>query len=296
MKNYTSSQISALSRLFSSSVVRELARSGKSPLFARLAHEVLAHPAKLSARRVYNFFDAAFDVLKQTEHRHEYIYKAALTQNILLGKHKLHTASMLTEFRVGACKADVAILNGTATVYEIKSERDSLSRLDKQVEAYCNFFAKVYVIAGENHLNAIHELVSSDVGIMQLTTRQTIRTVREAKDRPERTSPITILESIRTEEAKRILLAMGKAVPDVPNTEMHAALRERFTNLPSRGTHEAMVKVLKQTRNLLPLSNLVRHLPGSLQNAALCIPLRKIDHDRLVGAMHTPLKDALEWA
>lgn len=254
------------------------------------------HPRTVSARRVYNFFDAAFDVLKQTEHRHEYIYKAALTQNILLGKHKLHTASMLTEFRVGDCKADVAILNGTATVYEIKSERDSLTRLEKQVEAYRNFFAKVYVIAGENHLDGIHELVSSDVGIMLLTTRHSIRTVREATDRPERTSPITIFESIRTEEAKRVLLTLGKVPPDVPNTEMHAALREGFTKLTPRKTHEAMVQVLKQTRNLLPLSELVSNLPVSLQNAALSVPLRKNDHERLVSAVNTPFKNALEWA
>lgn len=296
MTGYSSSQISAISRLFSSSVIRELARTGRSPLFARLAREIIAKSRKITARRVCNFFDAAFDVLKQTEHRHEYIYKAALTQNILLGKHKLHTASMLNEFRVGSCKADVAILNGTATVYEIKSERDSLTRLETQIAAYRSFFAKVYVIAGENHIEGIYELAPRDVGVMLLTARHSIKTVREAKDMPERTSPVSIFESIRTDEAKRILLALGKAVPDAPNTEMHAALRERFVKLEPRITHETMVRVLKQTRNLLPLSDLVSNLPDSLQNAALSVPLRKSDHQRLLSTMNTPFKSALEWA
>ncbi|MEI9986083.1 MAG: sce7726 family protein [Aliidongia sp.] len=53
----------------------------------------------------------------------------SVTQKILMGKHSLRTASMLNEFRAGSCKADLVILNGTATVYEIKSERDSLTRL-----------------------------------------------------------------------------------------------------------------------------------------------------------------------
>lgn len=88
-------------------------------------------------------------------YRHEYIYKAAPTHKILLGKHSLHSASVINEFRVGECKADVAILNGTATVYEVKSERDSLAWLERQIRANATVFAKVYVIASESHIQAV---------------------------------------------------------------------------------------------------------------------------------------------
>jgi hypothetical protein len=57
-----------------------------------------------------------------------------------------------------------------------------------------------------------------------------------------------------------------------------------------------MVRVLKKTRNLMPLSNLVSQLPHSLQTAALSIPLRKADHDRLVSAVNCRLADAIGWA
>jgi hypothetical protein len=57
-----------------------------------------------------------------------------------------------------------------------------------------------------------------------------------------------------------------------------------------------MVQVLKKTRNLLRLSHLVAQLPDSLHTAALSVPLRKLDHARLVAAMNTPLKDAAAWA
>src|SRR6267154_2290198 len=131
----TAEQLAAISRLFSSSVIREMARKGKSPLFARLASQSLL-PSSLPERTpVQDFFEAAFSLLKREGYRHEYIYKAALVNKILLGKHSLQTASMLNEFRVGECKADLAILNGTATVYEVKSERDSLVRLRKQITA-----------------------------------------------------------------------------------------------------------------------------------------------------------------
>lgn len=73
--------------------------------------------------RVADAFEAALSILRTGHHRDEYVYKAALTQKVLLGTHSLKTACMINEFRVADCKADLVILNGTAAVYEIKSER-----------------------------------------------------------------------------------------------------------------------------------------------------------------------------
>src|ERR1035438_795069 len=212
MVNLATDQLAAISRLFSSSVVHEMARKGKSPLFARLVTQSHVLRSMSLSERVYSAFEAAFSLLKREGYRHEYIYKAALTHKILLGKHSLQTASMMNEFRVGECKADLAILNGTATVYEIKSERDSLSRLERQVASYGPVFAKVYVIAAESHVHAVARTVPDFVGIMQLNRRYRISTLREAVDQPERTSPSAIFDSIRTAEARMILSSLGVTI------------------------------------------------------------------------------------
>jgi hypothetical protein len=296
MSDLATEQLAAISRLFSSSVVQEMAKRGRSPLFARLASQSRLHSFLSPSACVSALFDAAFALLKREGYRHEYIYKAALTHKILLGKHSLQTASMMNEFRVGECKADVAILNGTATVYEIKSERDSLSRLERQVTAYATVFAKVYVIAAESHVQAIAKTVPDFVGILRLNGRHHISTMREAIDQPERTSPSAIFDSIRTAEARMILSSLGVTIPAVPNTALHAVLREEFVKLTPIQAHSEMVRVLKRTRNLLPLSTLVNQLPRSLQTAALSIPLRKADHERLVTAVNSSLQDAMGWA
>lgn len=288
-------RLAAISRLFSSSVIREMARKGKSPLFARLARQSLLPNSLPECGPVYSLFEEAFSLLKREGYRHEYIYKAALTHKILLGKHSLRTASMLNEFRVGECKADLAILNGTSTVYEVKSERDSLRRLARQVTAYAKVFAQVYVIAAEDHVDAVKGSVPEDVGILVLNSRHRISTLREAVDRAESTSPAAIFDAIRTEEARMILLAQGVSVTDVPNTVLNSVLRELFTKLNARDAHDGMVQVLKKTRNLLPLSDLVDKLPPSLHTAALSVPLRKLDHARLVAAVNTRLEDAMAW-
>jgi hypothetical protein len=294
--NLATDQLAAISRLFSSGIVREMARRGRSPLFARLVTQSQLLRSMSLSEPVYTLFDAAFSLLKRQGYRHEYIYKAALTHKILLGKHSLQTASMISEFRVGNCKADVAILNGTATVYEVKSERDSLARLERQIAAYATVFAKVYVIAAESHIRAVANTVPDFVGILCLNSRHQISTLRDAANRPERTSPDAIFNSIRMEEARMILSSLGVYVPCVPNTELHTVLRNEFVKLDPAEAHERMVRVLKQTRNLLPLSALVDQLPHSLQTAALSVPLRRADHQRLVGAVNTPLKDAMGWA
>ena len=245
---------------------------------------------------VADLFETAFSLLRLGERRDEYVYKAALTHKILLGKHSLKTASMLNEFRVGPCKADLAILNGTATVYEIKSERDSLSRLERQILAYEKVFPTVIVIAGENHIDSVLASTPNEIGVLQLSKRHQISEVRKAVDRPDRVCPTTIFESVRTDEAKAILTYLSIEVARVPNTVMHAERRTRFEGQPARDVHVAMVKVLKRTRHLAPLSELVENLPQSLQPAALSTTIRRSDHHRLVSSLTTNLQEAMAWA
>jgi hypothetical protein len=292
---FSSLQLSALSRLFSSGVFREMAGKGKSRSFARLIAEAgIAESA--DSWSVGDAFDAAFATLRRSGIRSEYVYRAALTHNVLLGTHSLKTASMLTEFRAGECKADVAILNGTATVYEIKSERDSLARLANQIANYRKIFAKIYVIAGSAHIEEVLDIAPSDVGVMCLSRWDRITTIREATDRPDQVCPIAILESIRSAEACAMLREIGLEVPAVPNTALRSALHRCFERIPAEVAHRAMVNTLKRSRNLASLGTLIEKLPKSLQPAALSVQVRRTDRDRLVDAVTTPLSAAMSWA
>jgi hypothetical protein len=273
-----------------------MAKKGRSPLFRRLlCQSGIATRCGMDAT-VGLAFDSAFSVLKVAGLRNEYIYRAALTKNILLGRHSLRTASMLNEFRAGSCKADLVILNGTASVYEIKSERDSLARLVNQVANYKRVFATVHVIVSEIHVESVRQVVPDDVGIMRLSSGHHISVEREAIGRPECICPVTVFESLRSAEAATVLKALGVAVPAVPNTQRHNIMRKLFAELEPASLHREMVRTLKRTRSLAPLSDLVDQLPASLHAAALSVPVRRSDHPRLVEAVATPLDAAMGWA
>jgi hypothetical protein len=292
----TTTKFSALSRLFSSSVYRQLAEKGRSPLFARLLGDAGLLEQKFTFNNVSAAFDSAFEILRKSGQRDEYVYRAALTHKILLGRHSLNTASLLTEFRAGSCKADLAILNGTATVYEIKSERDSLARLENQLLNYRKVFAKIYVVVAEPFVPQIIESTSDDIGVMSLARWNRIKTVREATDQPERVCPATIFESLRSAEAQEILRRLDVAIPEVPNTKLHAAMRERFAVQDPAAVHREMVQTLKRTRSLAPLSSLLSQLPVSLRPAALSVQVRPTDYQRLITATQTPIDQAIDWA
>jgi hypothetical protein len=292
----TASQLAATTRLFSSAVFREMAKKGRSALFARLLGESGIVPPQSTLPTVADAFEAAFALLRTVGLRDEYIYRAALTQKMLMGRHSLNTACMLNEFRAGTSKADLVILNGTATAYEIKSERDSLDRLASQIKNYKKVFARTYVIASERHISKLREILPNDVGIMSLSRRYRISTEREAMDRSSEVCPITIFESLRSAEAQAILSDLKIPIPAVPNTRIHAAMRERFRELDAKDVQTSMVRVLKRTRDLAPLAELVDRLPKSLHAAALSIPVRRACHPRLVQAVETPLSSAVAWS
>ncbi|MDN3236070.1 sce7726 family protein [Pseudomonas sp. WAC2] len=289
-------QQSALARLFSSAVLKELAQKGKSPLFSRLITESLEIKESDLSNPISTVFESAFKLIRKTDYRHEYAYKAAITKKLLLGRHSLNTASLVTEFRVENCRADIAIFNGTSTAYEIKSERDSLNRLECQLSSYKKFFSKVYVITGENHIPEVLSCTPTDVGVLLLTKRFGISTIREAEEDASRVNPEIIFDSIQLREAQEILIKLGITPPNIANTQMRSALRSIFSQLDPAEAHEKMVTTLRHSRNSLKLMDLLGNLPESLQAAVFTTSLKNKEKTTLLEAINTPIREALSWA
>ena len=202
---------------------------------------------------------------------------------------------MMTEFRVGKCKADAVVLNGTGTAYEIKSERDSLTRLTKQVAAYKKVFETVNIIVGENHLDETLASTADDVGVMVLTSAFQISTKRSPSPSTSKICPLAVFDCINLAEAESVLLANGVDIPQVPNTKKHEILRRLFSELTSADAHRGMVETLKRTRNLMSLKNLLDDVPSSLYSATLSSRMRSRDHERYSKSLSTTLTDALSW-
>lgn len=287
--SFEKSQIVAATRLFSSGVLSNLAKNGKLDQCSELFSKTDIKFDRASAMTIGDAFDAAFDLLKTTGARSEYIYKAALTHNVLLGVHSLSTASMVSEFRTGSSKADVAIFNGTSTVYEIKSERDNLGRLAGQIDDYRTVFARVYVICALAHADSVMEIAPSDVGVLTLARWNRISTLREATDRTSQISPRSVLSSLTNAEAKTILRLCGAEIPSVPNTRLRRELGIEFEKLDPSEVHRAMVTTLKKSRSTLSLKSVLHKFPKSVMPAVMSLRLKQVERERLIEVLGRPL-------
>lgn len=292
---YNKSEVSALSRLFSATVFRDFGRHGRSLLFSRLVMQSQIAVGMPMQSTVGSVFDAAFRVLKQSGMRDEYVYRNAITQKILLGRHSLNTATMLSEVRAGLCKADVVVLNGTATAYEIKSERDSLARLQNQLRNYTGVFASVNVVVSPLHVREVLAAVPKDIGVLSLSQRFTLQTEQEAQNRPERTSPLMILELLRADEAVSVLDALDIESPKVPNTQLRSELGKIFACLDPTVVHDQMAKTLRSSRSQAALSDFVESIPSSLKGVSLAKKVDARGRMRIKEAIETPLVEALSW-
>lgn len=278
-----------LARFFSSGILRELAHTGHSATAGRLWRHHLVEQYDESTP-LGDFYDAIFQRLIR-EYRHEYIYKNAIAEKILLGKHNLNTAFMLTEFRVDDCKADAVVLNGTSHVYEIKSEMDSFERLDRQMSAYHKMFDFITVITTERLFKSVVARVSPEVGIRVLADgRYQFKAHscrREAVSNKANVDPLVIFNSLqRVEYLKIIKDEFGVSLSHLPNTQIYGEAKMLFAQLPPEIAHDKMVEVLKHRKQARRLVDFIMEVPGSLKAASLSIRLTNEDRNRFVGLLH----------
>ena len=279
---------SALARIFSPIVMDSLIDSG----YSRYLNDALLSTGILkqvdTSMRLGKFLDVMYSLIAES-HRSEYIYKNAIANKILLGKYSLNTACMLTEFRVGKCKADVVILNRTSTTYEIKSEFDSFDRVAGQVESYTQVFDLVNVITSHSQLAKLESLLPREVGLMELTDAYTIRTAREPISMKRHVKPKVIFDALRKPEHLRIIKKVYGYVPDVPNTRMYAECRNLFSKLAPELAHDEMVRVLSQRPDRKALAQLIDEIPSSLNAYVLSAALSRAQATRLKELMRVSL-------
>lgn len=289
-------ELAALSRLFSPAAIRELSQSGCSPLVARLLRDTSIPAALPEGATLRDALDLSYSKLTKSGNRDDYVYRSSVVEKIALGRHNLRTATVLSEVRARGSKADLVVLNGTATAYEIKSERDSLSRLPSQLSDYRSVFASVTVVTSLRQMDAVLRLAPDDVGVLVLSSRLRLQVVRETQDLPGRIDATALLGTLRASEATQVLERIGIETPDVPNTRLWAELRNLYATLDPVEVHRHAVQVLKQSRSRAAQETHMRTLPPSIRTAALFGDLNESARTNLSSATGTLMTSVMTWS
>jgi len=108
----------------------------------------------------------------------------------LLAKHAHEGDTAIIE-ELGMCRGqvrvDLAVVNGVLHGYEIKSDRDSLRRLDGQVDLYSKVLDRATLVVGDRHLGEALDMIPAWWGVVRV--RSTSRGPRFKAVRRERKNP-----------------------------------------------------------------------------------------------------------
>lgn len=258
----------ALSRIFSPMVLDSIAKKGSSSYLTEVCTQSGIRDQFSRSVSLGGFLEFIYRFLVKN-YRNEYVYKNAIANKVLLGKHSLNTTQMLTEFRSGRCKADVVILNGSATVYEIKSEYDSFKRLEKQIDEYLKVFDHINVIMSESQISGIKTLLPERVGIQVLTPQHTIKTIRGSESNLDNVQTAVLFDSLRKNEYLSIIKSFYGFVPEVPNTLLFKACKELYCEIPIKTAFRLTIKALRSRGKNSFLKDYLNLIPPSLTAYAL---------------------------
>lgn len=166
-----------ISRCVNYNIAKDLARS----------YNVLSPLNTLKSILRYAFPEAIID--SYSKYEIHYLFNEIITKNYnaealyksLLVDEFIHE-DVIAAFEINAnnSRLDFLKINGYTVSYEIKSEVDNLSKIEKQVSDYSKLFDFNYVVIGKNHLSSIRKICPSHYGIIIIENSE-INEVRRPK-------------------------------------------------------------------------------------------------------------------
>jgi hypothetical protein len=276
-----------LPQIFGGPVLSELARGGRSDAFSYILTQSGYRPNR--PRRLWDVYEDVYDFLLGN-YRCEYVYKNAIAHRLVFERHSIETATLLTEFRVDARKADVVVLNGTSSVYEIKTHLDNLDRLPGQIAAYRRVFDRICVATDELQADKVAAAVEEDIGVVVLTSDLDLEERRPPQANVRNVDPECIFRSLRQAEYKKIIHGVLGAPTDFPSGVVWQECQKLFMEIPPTIAHEKMVEALHARGRVPGLRSFLDSLPRSLQHAGLTTKLTRREKSALGAVMLQPVR------
>lgn len=282
----------SLSRIFTPLVLDSVAEHGYSKYLNEVCnnsgimnHVDMGLPFSDFLDKIYNLFFKNY--------QNEYVYKNIIANKLLLDRHPFEESGMLTEFRVGKCRADVVILNGTSTVYEIKSQFDSFNRLNDQLDSYKQVFDQIYVVTSSQQAQKLLELLPEGIGLLSLTDGDIITPIRKSVSNKHNVRPEVLFDSLRKHEYLQIIEKLYGTVPNVPNTQIFSECKSLFMKKEPGSAHDITMEVLKKRSDSNLLMTFLVNSPKSLLAYIISNVNKKTKLQALAGRYATDMGSIL---
>ena len=221
------------------------------------------------------------EIYKTLKHnyRNEYYYKNTLLNNLLFRFHNPLKTTALTEIPVSKSIADFILLNGKATVYEIKTELDTFERLDSQLTNYYKAFDNVCVVVPEAKLDNIeNKLDNNNIGIYYISKRGALKVYREPVSYISELNYEIIFKILRKYEYENIISKYFK-LPDVSQFKYYKACKDLFYKIPLDKVYSDFKEQLKQRTKIN--IELIESVPKEIKSVVYFSKLKDYEYGAL---------------
>lgn len=182
----------------------------------------------------------------------EYVVKNEIISRLLIKNFGTKDTVYFSEFRLLDSIADLALFNGESKAFEIKTVFDSPRRLKKQLDEYCGFFDKVYIVVPGTLLDSYMSIIDSTVGIVTYDNEcgsMAVDIKREAGVN-EHLNVDVVMAALREQEYISIVKQITGKVPDVPFYEMYGCCLDLMSRFDVKKLKASLLEAIKMRRNI----------------------------------------------
>lgn len=278
---------SRLASAFSTAVYRDLSRSALGFDAAQRIRPIIEVARQGST--LGEAFDRSYELVSR-QYRSEYFYKNTLISRIVFGRHSPRTAAAVLELRMGRSWADVVVLNGTSTTYEIKTDLDQFTRLRTQLPDYVSRSEFVNVVVSEKRATVAERQLPLNIGVVLIRSKSgSLATARPAESNLQALRADDLFSMLRTSEALQILRHASSEVLDESSFHSWKLLREAFAKLPVDIAHAGVVRELRNRGKRDGKSSMLTDFPKSLRALAYSTTgISAVGERRILDRLSTP--------
>ncbi|MBE7633586.1 sce7726 family protein [Tenacibaculum finnmarkense] len=283
--NYNIESLRSLSQIFSTANFNKIVRKKE---YANTFERIKKHTTFHNQTSNNEILNSIYNELSRS-YRSEYIYKNTLINKKLIKEYSLKTTIALNEFKVGNSIADFVLLNGKARVFEIKTELDSLNKLEKQIADYYSFATDVYIVTSSKHIQKLLEIYKeTTVGIIELTKKNSLKEIKSAISNTDLLDHSIIFKSLRKNEYTKVLEINDIEIPNVPNTLYFKECLNLVKNINIIEFQKSAIKVLKNRNIKNPDLLKNERIPNYLKHICYSLNFSKLEYEELNSFLNKP--------
>ncbi len=173
------------------------------------------------------------------------------------------TSTVINEFTIDnfSRRVDIALITkGNLIAVEIKSDSDSLVRLEGQTKKYLEYFDKVIILSSKRHLSKILSLVPSNVEVWTVCAKGKVKIEKRGRlKKIEKKS--NYLDLLKKDELSSLSKIMRLDSKDKSKQELKIDIENKIDVLPFNKIKEFLVYSIKR-RFSETSSNFLREVIG----------------------------------